>query len=129
MWNIEMRLLALLPFVLSWSYSMAADIDVKTQTEIAHLFTQMQQSNCRFGRNGSWYSAEEAVRHVDRKYQYLLKRAAIRSTENFIARAASRSSTSGKAYRMQCGESSAVESGQWFRSELNAFRKLNESPH
>jgi hypothetical protein len=124
---MEMRLLALLSIALSWSYSIAADIDVKTQTEIAHLFSHLQQSNCEFGRNGSWYSADEAVRHIDKKYQYLLKKTAIGSTENFIERAASRSSISGQAYRVKCGESVAVESGQWFRAELVVFRKQNES--
>jgi len=79
---------ALLVFALSWSLSVAADIDVKAQTEIGYLLNQMQYSKCRFGRNGSWYDADEAVFHIDRKYQYLLKRNAIRSPENFVERAA-----------------------------------------
>ncbi|MCZ6663699.1 MAG: DUF5329 domain-containing protein [Gammaproteobacteria bacterium] len=122
-----MRLLALLVIVLSCSSSLAADVDAKTQAEIAHLFDQMQQSNCQFARNGSWYSAAEAVHHIDKKYQYLLKRTAVRSTENFIERAASRSSISGQPYRVKCGGSAAIESAEWFQAELDVFRKQNES--
>jgi hypothetical protein len=118
---------ALLVFALSWSLSLAADIDVKAQTEIGYLLNQLQQSKCRFGRNGSWYDADEAVFHIDRKYQYLLKRNAIRSTENFVERAASRSSVSGQPYRVQCGESAVVESAEWFRAELDMFRRRHES--
>jgi hypothetical protein len=120
---------ALLVFALSWSLSLAADIDVKAQTEIGYLLNQMQHSKCRFGRNGSWYDADEAVFHIDRKYQYLLKRNAIRSAENFIGHAASRSSTSGQPYRVQCGESAVVESAEWFRAELDMFRRRHESSH
>lgn len=118
---------ASLVFALSWSLSLAADIDVKAQTEIGYLLNQLQHSKCRFGRNGSWYDADEAVFHIDRKYQYLLKRNAIQSTENFIERAASRSSVSGQPYRVQCGESAVVESAEWFRAELDMFRRRHES--
>ncbi len=118
---------ALLVFALSWSLSLAADIDVKAQTEIGYLLNQLQHSKCRFGRNGSWYDADEAVFHIDRKYQYLLKRNAIRSTENFVERAASRSSVSGQPYRVQCDESGVVESAEWFRAELDMFRRRHES--
>ncbi len=121
-----MRLFAFLVFVVAWSSSLAADIKVETQTEIAHLFNYLQQSNCQFGRNGSWYSTGEAVHHINRKYQYLLKRMAIRSAENFIERAASRSSTSGQPYRVKCGESAAVESAEWFLAKLDVFRNRNE---
>ena len=121
-----MKWFALLVFSLFWSLSLAADIDVKTQAEIGYLLNQMQHSKCRFGRNGSWYDADEAVIHIDRKYQYLLKRNAIRTTENFVERAASRSSASGQSYRVQCGESAVLESAAWFRAELDMFRRRHE---
>lgn len=121
-----MKWSTLLVFALSWSLSLAADIGVKAQTEIGYLLNQIQHSKCRFGRNGSWYDADEAVLHIDRKYQYLLKTNAIRSTENFIERAASRSSTSGQSYWVQCGESAAVESAVWFRAVLDLFRSRHE---
>jgi hypothetical protein len=118
-----MRLLTLLAIVLLCHSSLAADVDVQTQAEIANLMHRMQHSNCQFGRNGSWYDAEKAVHHIDKKYQYLLKRKAIRSTEDFIDRAASRSSISGQPYWVKCGNSPAVESAEWFRMQRDLFRK------
>jgi hypothetical protein len=119
-------LFAFFAFLFSCAMSSAADMDTQTRTEIAHLFDQMQQSNCEFARNGSWYSADEAVQHIDKKYQYLLERTAIQSTESFIYKAASRSSISGQPYRVKCGTSAPVESAQWFRMRLQVFRKRNE---
>ena len=103
-----------------------ADVDVAAQKEIAHLFDYLKQSNCQFGRNGSWYSPDEAVAHINKKYQYLLRKKAIQAAENFIDRAASNSSISGEPYRVACGELAAVESAEWFRGELVVFRKRNE---
>ncbi len=41
------------------------------QREISHLFSYLANSGCQFKRNGSWYSAQEAVDHLTAKYQYL----------------------------------------------------------
>ena len=108
--------------------ALAADIDMTTQIEIDHMFARLQQSNCRFDRNGRWYGPERAMQHVNRKYQYLLKKKAIQSAENFIDRAASRSSTTGKPYFVKCGESAAMKSADWFQAELEGFRRQNERP-
>jgi len=117
---------------LAWSLAaiaaIAADIDMTTQIEIDHMFARLQQSNCRFDRNGKWYGPERAVQHVNRKYQYLLKKKAIQSAENFIDRAASRSSTTGKPYWVKCGESAAMKSADWFQAELEGLRRQNEMP-
>ena len=106
--------------------AVAADVDLAAQKEIAHLLDYLKQSNCQFGRNGSWFGPDEAVAHINIKYQYLLRKKAIRSADNFIDRAASKSSISGEPYRVACGESAAVESAEWFRGELDVFRKRNE---
>ncbi len=118
--------ITLLLFLCSWAFAVTADVDDATQTEIAHLFNYLKQSNCRFGRNGKGFSANEGADHINKKYHYLPKRKAIRSAENFIDQAASKSSISGKLYRVMCGESAVVDSGEWFRTELLAFRKRTE---
>lgn len=103
--------------------SFAKDNNGETQREIAHLFAYLKNSNCEFNRNGTWYSPDKAVSHLNRKYQYLLKRGLIKSTEQFIDRAASKSSMSGKPYLVKCGESDTVESSTWFTEELLRFRR------
>ena len=63
------------------------------------------------------------MNHLNRKYQYLLDKGLVASSEDFIERAASVSSMSGLAYRVRCGSSPAVNSVDWFGSELEKFRK------
>ncbi|MBL8492246.1 MAG: DUF5329 domain-containing protein [Rhodocyclaceae bacterium] len=91
--------------------------------EIAHLFDYLEQSGCRFNRNGAWHSPTEARSHLDRKYQYLAGKGLADTAEAFIEGAASRSSLSGKAYQVQCAGGPALDSGAWFREELARYRR------
>jgi hypothetical protein len=102
--------------------TLAADIKDETKNEISHLFDYLKNSNCQFYRNGSWYNPNEAVDHLNKKYQYLLKKGLMNSTENFIKCAASKSNMSGKSYLIKCGDSNPIESTNWFHAELARFR-------
>ena len=93
------------------------------QQEISHLFAYLESSACQFSRNGSWYTPQEAVDHLNEKYQYLLGKNRIASAEDFIAGAASKSSMSGMPYLVKCGNAAPVESASWFRAELEKYRK------
>ena len=42
--------------------------------EIQGLMDALSASSCEFHRNGTWHGREEARRHLQRKYEYLLKR-------------------------------------------------------
>ncbi len=92
------------------------------QREIAGLMDALSASGCEFQRNGSWYRAAEARRHLQRKYDYLLKRDLVDSAERFIELAASRSSMSGRAYRVRCPGREAQDAGPWFREKLEGIR-------
>lgn len=122
-----MRLIFLLIAILLSSTSYAADSKDKLEKEIQHLFDYLKNSDCEFNRNGKWYNAEEAVKHINKKYQYLIKKGLINSTEQFIDRAASESSMSGKPYMVKCGESEPIKSSVWFKSELTSFREKTSS--
>jgi len=89
-----------------------------TAREIEQLFSVLEHSNCQFYRNGSWYSAKKASAHLRRKYDYLLKRGRVESTESFIDLAASKSSMSGKPYLVKCGNAAPTESKDWFTKKL-----------
>ena len=78
-------------------------------------------SGCRFQRNGNWYDASEARAHLQRKYDYLLKNDKVDTTEQFIDRAASRSSMSGRAYRVKCG-GREQDASAWFELQLKRLR-------
>lgn len=90
--------------------------------EINHLLNYLEKSGCQFNRNGNWYSAQEASRHLHGKYQYLLNKDMVSDSESFISRAASQSSISGKPYQVRCGTAQPQDSGPWLRAELQRLR-------
>ena len=95
----------------------------QAQREIAQLIGSLDGSQCRFQRNGSWHDAAEARAHLQRKYDYLLKKDKVDSAEQFIERAASQSSMSGKAYRIQCPGQAEQTAAAWFGARLQALRQ------
>ena len=105
------------------SVSFAGEPTPATKLEIAHLLLYLQESGCQFDRNGTWYDSTEAMSHLNKKYQYLLGKELILSSEDFIEGAASESSMSGRAYRVRCGSNPSVNSADWFRAELEKYRK------
>jgi hypothetical protein len=102
-------------------------MEKNAEKEILHLFGYLENANCEFNRNGSWHSPYEAAKHLERKYRYLVKKGLINSAEQFIDRAASRSSLSGESYLVRCGDSSPIKSSDWFTDELNNFRETYNS--
>ena len=124
---LVMRIFLLLIAILLFSTSYAADSKDTMQKEIQHLFDYLKNSDCEFNRNGKWYNVEEAAKHINQKYQYLIKKGLINSTEQFIDRAASESSMSGKSYVVKCGESEPIKSSVWFKRELMSFREKTSS--
>lgn len=90
--------------------------------EIAGLMQALSASRCEFNRNGSWYDATQARAHLQRKYDYLLKKNLVDTAEQFIDRAASRSSFSGKAYRVRCPGRPEQDSATWFHAQLRRLR-------
>jgi hypothetical protein len=91
--------------------------------EIAHLFSRLETSGCEFSRNGTWYQSQAAAAHLRKKYQYLLDKGMLATAEDFIAKAASESSASGKPYQVRCNAAAPVASSEWFKAELASLRK------
>lgn len=101
----------------------AAPVPPAVRAEIDGLMTRLSASNCQFERNGSWHSAVDARTHLLRKLDYIEKqRDTLASTEQFIALAASKSSFSGKPYRVKCGAAEPIPSRDWLNRELKAVR-------
>lgn len=91
--------------------------------EITQLIGSLDGSQCQFQRNGSWYGPADARAHLQRKYDYLLKKDMVDTAEQFIERAASQSSMSGKAYRIRCPGQPEQTSAAWFGARLQALRQ------
>ena len=113
---------ALLALLLTAPQAFAATLPPAARAEIDLLLSRLAASGCEFKRNGSWHAATEAQAHLRRKLDYLVDKGAVASTEQFIERAASRSSVSGRVYQVRCGDRAPVASSEWLRAELEAMR-------
>ena len=100
----------------------AAQTSQPVRAEIEALLAKLRASGCQFNRNGSWYSGSEARDHLLRKLEYLEDKSTVSSTEQFIEVAATKSSSSGKAYSVKCGGQSPVASQVWLTQQLPAIR-------
>lgn len=101
----------------------AAPTPPAIRAEIDGLMSRMKASGCQFERNGSWHRAADAQAHLTRKLEYIEKRReTLASTEQFIEAAASKSSFTGKPYRVKCGGGAALPSRDWLNRELKALR-------
>ena len=93
--------------------------DSDAGTEIRALIHAVAESECEFNRNGSLHSAEAAAEHLELKYSRGKRYAD--SAEAFIERLASKSSWSGKPYRMICNGETQL-TGDWLTARLIALR-------
>ncbi len=119
-----LRFVAVLAAVVSCCGSVhAADLSTQSKAEIDYLFSYLKESGCQFNRNEKWYSADEAVSHLGTKYKYLLEKNMLSSAEDFIDKAATSSSMSGKPYWVKCGNEGPVQSSAWFKAGLSKYQK------
>ena len=103
--------------------SWAATPSTAARAEIDHLITYVEKSGCKFDRNDTWHDSRDASVHLDKKERYLEERGQIATAEDFIAKAATKSSMSGKPYTVRCGSEPAVTSSEWLTAELRQFRQ------
>jgi hypothetical protein len=95
---------------------------LNAHTEIEYLLQYIEVSGCSFYRNGTWYDGPRAQAHLRTKYDYLAERHLIDSAEDFIDKAATKSSLSGKPYRIRCTDGVEVDSGPWLHQLLARYR-------
>ncbi len=93
-------------------------------SEIDKLTELIRSSPCRFNRNGTWYSSSEAAEHITKKYRYFLSKDLIKSSEDFIEYAATKSSLSGNYYLVSCLNDETVKCADWLKSELKKIRQM-----
>lgn len=87
--------------------------------EIAYLIDFIRHSSCTFVRNGSEYDGGEAADHIQAKYDHFKDE--IKSVDDFIRRAASKSMLSGKPYEVRCA-GKTIPAADWIRAEDANYR-------
>jgi hypothetical protein len=96
-------------------------------SEIDALVAAVGASDCEFQRNGRWHPAAAAQRHLQRKLDHARRLGREGSAEDFIEHVASRSSLTGRPYRVRCEDGREVPSAEWFQSELRRLRAADSS--
>jgi hypothetical protein len=91
-----------------------------TDREIQHLMAYIAGTQCRFIRNGKEYGPEEGRKHIQRKYEYARSR--VKTAEDFIRDVASKSSMSGKPYKVRCNDQTML-CADWLGAELKRLRQ------
>src|SRR5262245_11462435 len=106
--------------------SLAAPTPATVRSEIDALLSRMQSSGCKFYRNGQWFSALRAKEHLLSKLKNAEKVTTLDDTEEFIALVATKSSASGRPYRVACAGAVEKPSAEWLTAELAAMRAKAE---
>ena len=107
--------------------SYAGPTPAPVRAEINALLERMQSSECRFYRNGEWFSAVRARRHLLSKLENAEKVTTLDTSEAFIALVATKSSASGRPYQVSCAGGVVRPSADWLTAELTAIR--SEAKH
>jgi len=97
-----------------------ADVADNKKHEVLYLLNFIQQSGCEMSRNGSNHSGEDAVAHIQKKYDYFRKD--VESTEDFIRLSATKSTMSGKYYTVKCNGREIGKTKDWLLKELAVYR-------
>ena len=92
-----------------------------TGQEIGHLLDYVAKTDCKYDRNGTIYDGPEARDHMNRKYRYYRKK--VGTAEDFIKYSATRSTVSGKEYKIRCPGASVISSSEWLLEELRRYRQ------
>ncbi len=104
----------------------AKDNDERIQyldAAVNHLILFVENSGYIFIRNGSIYTSKEAADHVRQKYDYLTERNQIKTIEDFIEKAASKSSVSGTNYLFRDKGGNEQKVGPWLLAEWKRYKE------
>jgi hypothetical protein len=98
-----------------------SDVPGAVAIEVRSLLDDLGASRCEFYRNGSWYDAAAAKKHLEKKYRYLADHSMIGSTEDFIRLGGTASSVSGQPYQVRCN-GRTLTSRAWLEQQLIVVR-------
>lgn len=120
---LKLRLLVAISLA-SCLHTSAFAISDSVRQEVELLLNRLDsKSNCEFKRNGSWHNADRAREHLRTKLDWLVSRNLVQTTEQFIERAASKSSLTGQDYQVRCPGEKTVTAKQWWQLQLLSIRK------
>jgi len=126
LWGVvQMTLIA------AWSLGLgsfaAAASPTVAQTEVEYLLSAVAASGCEFYRNGEWFDAHRASAHLRDKYNALTAIGGFATATDFIEKAATKSSLSGRPYLVRCAGGAPVPTNPWLGELLERYRRCVSS--
>ena len=110
---IRLLLLAFIPFLGITPAHAQENADAKIEALISHIGTL---GDAKFIRNGSEYGAKDAAKFLRGKWQANKKD--IKTPADFIEKAASKSSTTGKPYMIRFKDGKEIPCGEYLKGRL-----------
>ena len=98
----------------------AAPAESLDQT-VGYLLDVVARSDCTFIRNDEPHTGKEAAEHMKAKYDHFKKQ--IKTPEDFIRLAATKSLMTGKSYLVKRKDGTEIECGEWLGKVLDDHRK------
>lgn len=92
---------------------------------VAYLYDYVAKSGCVFIRNGEEYDGKQAAAHIKSKNDYY--KGKIKTPEDFIRLAATKSMMSGKPYMIRTKDGQQLRCDDWMKKALEARRKAGKS--
>jgi hypothetical protein len=99
--------------------------DEPLEQTIAYLVNYVGNSNATFIRNGEAHTAAEAVVHIKAKYEHFKTK--IKTPEDFIRFAASKSLLTGKPYLVRKPDGKEMHLDAWLTEALRQHRAAHHS--
>ena len=115
-----------LPILLLWLLATSGQANEEAAAKIEYLLDSIGGSECVFIRNGSEHEAADAEDHLRMKYRRGKKW--VSSPEFFIKRIATKSSFSGKPYRIHCVGQKEQLTAEWLTEKLREYAVSDSYP-
>jgi len=96
-----------------------------TNKTVTYLIDYVAKSDLTFVRNGQDSTAKQAAEHMRQKWAYFSKK--IKTPEDFILLAATKSELSGKLYLVRLKDGKESPAGEWLSKVLAEYRKKSSS--
>jgi hypothetical protein len=104
----------------TFAFAQTVPLDKDLNQAVGYLLDSVANSDSTFIRNGSSHTGKEAADHMRVKYDYY--KTDIKTPEDFIRLAASKSVLSGQLYLVKTADGKQMTSAEWLGQVLGDYR-------
>jgi hypothetical protein len=123
-WQVRSLLILIICLSVAAAVAAGEDTDEDPGGAIEYLLGYVRASDVVFIRNNKEHTPEEAADHMTKKYNHYKRK--IKTAEDFIEYAATKSIMSGKPYRVRLEDGTVLESAEWLNAALAEYRQMRK---